>query len=115
LHGIAACGCGDENPIGETMNQQRLQTIIDRVEKHPETFDQTKWGYFFGYIDCKTAYCIAGHAMRDAGETGDPEKAARKWLELTAAEATWLFDSFRKLKDIKYFCKHGKKPKKEKS
>jgi len=97
------------------MNQQRLQTIIDRVEKHPETHDQTKWGYLFGYIDCKTAYCFAGHAMRDAGKTGEPEKHARKWLELTAAETTWLFDSFRKLKDIKYFCKHGKIPRKEKS
>lgn len=37
------------------MNTELLRKIADQIERHPETYDQTKWV-------CGTSACIAGHA-----------------------------------------------------
>lgn len=95
------------------MNQERLQAIINRIDADPTCWEQTRSGYVHNDSWLNGAYAIEGHAMRDAGKVGDPWELGKEWLELTTREANWLFDAFRKLPAIKYFCEYGTKPPKK--
>ena len=89
------------------MNKALILKIADRIEQHPERFDQLDYGdgqavQVGGEPVCKTPACIAGWAAVLSGRGNtfhtdrDPSRRirqeARSALDLTQAEAGRLFD-----------------------
>ena len=90
------------------MNISRFKAILDQIKKHPETWNQCEW-----HSECGTAHCIAGWAQVHSGKYNkDYEysyacKDAQKWLELTYAEAEYLFSPYRTMEEFDIILEHG--------
>ena len=87
------------------MNIQRFKAILDQIKSHPETWNQYVW-----HSHCGTSHCIAGWAQIHAKKIEDicsADNDARKWLELTYAEARYLFAPYRRMEDFDRILEHG--------
>jgi hypothetical protein len=81
------------------MNKERFQEIINKIESNPMSWDQERW-------HCETAHCFAGHAQILSNKpinNGNARKDARVWLDLSKAEANYLFYYKRTLQNFKDF------------
>ena len=79
------------------MNQENYDAVIAKITENPACWDQTEW-------HCGTTHCFAGWAQILSGRQADgstTRRDARKWLELTLAEADYLFDAKRTIKDFR--------------
>jgi hypothetical protein len=67
------------NTSPPTFNIERHNQIIEQIEKHPETWDQSEW-------HCVTTHCYAGWAQIFSGKEPDSGTVihdAKEWLGLT--------------------------------
>ena len=79
------------------MNIERHNAIIAKIEANPQCWDQTTW-------HCGTAHCYAGHAQIESGVKPNVDTVrhdARIWLNLSRAEADYLFEGDRSLAELK--------------
>lgn len=90
----------------------RLDAVIQKIKQHPELWCQSNWGLVKKWYrpECRTPYCLAGHAYEHA--TGnlpilDDQLThyvladfVRGYLDLSHAEALYLFDNTRTLSDF---------------
>ncbi len=103
------------------MRKDRLDEILDHVEREPHTWSQRAY-----HSDCGTAHCVAGHAqlrMRagqgggrlsptgmflegDGGHAGAYADATA-WLDVTPAQANYLFHPSRTLPEMRRFSASG--------
>ena len=76
-----------------------LATAVNHILAHPETWDQQEW-------HCGTKHCIAGHCelLATGKETRYTSDIAQELLGITVAEADWLFDARRTLREIYGFA-----------
>ena len=85
------------------MNEEHYKHVLDKIKKNPKTWNQLHW-------HCKTTHCFFGHAQIEAGKAPNDDtvrRDAREYLELTAAEATWLASPKRTLADFESFLAEG--------
>ena len=78
------------------MNQANYDAVIAKITENPACWDQMKW-------HCGTVHCFAGWAQILSGRQADgptTRRDARKWLELTLAEADYLFAGQRTLGEL---------------
>ena len=70
--------------------------IIQQIESHPETWDQTLW-------HCGTTRCYGGWAAVLCGASWNPcvIKSAISSLNLTERQANYAFGSARTLEELK--------------
>lgn len=91
------------------MNKENIEILIKHLKEvrdiNPDLFDMLDWGAEFlmeaedvewDWEECKTAACLAGHAVAVLGdytttEIGDIMDQARVLLSLTFKEASRLF------------------------
>jgi hypothetical protein len=69
------------------VNKERFKQVLDQIQQHPETWKQDTW-------HCGTTHCFAGWAQILSGceaNTDTARRDARIWLDLSIAEADWLF------------------------
>lgn len=60
-----------------------LDAILDHIEAHPEEWEQ---GYYGFKTECKTAYCVAGHALVRAG-------IHIAWEQLDTLDGSWEWEA----------------------
>lgn len=92
------------------MNQERYQKIIDQIREHPESWNQKVY-----HSGCGTKHCIAGwaHLHKNSGvyelpyDVSDVLRDAKEWLELTPAQALYLFSSTRTLEHLVHGYQDG--------
>lgn len=90
---------------------EKLDRIIDHIERHPEEWRQASYGL---RTECGTAFCVAGHAaVLDRAELvwdfGTlvrvdgvmPYRYGQQALDLTEQQADELFDENNRLNTIK--------------
>lgn len=81
------------------MNEERFRQVLEQIENHPETWDQTDW-----HSDCGTAHCFAGWAQILSGAPivkGHARRDARIYLDLSRDEADYYFNGDRTLEDFR--------------
>jgi hypothetical protein len=81
------------------MNRENFQKVLDQIQSHPETWKQSSW-------HCGTTHCFAGWAQILAGKSPDEDtvrRDARMFLELSLADADYLFAPHRPLSDFREY------------
>jgi hypothetical protein len=81
------------------MNRENFQKVLDQIQSHPETWKQSSW-------HCGTTHCFAGWAQILAGKSPDGDtvrRDARMFLELSLADADYLFAQHRPLSDFREY------------
>lgn len=67
-------------------NKERLEAVLEQINKHPKTWIQSDW-------HCGSSHCFMGWAQVMSGKRPDDDKAladGAKWLGLTHTEALQL-------------------------
>lgn len=96
------------------LNADLFRKIADVIEREPNLYDQTQWGFGeFNYFSkmcphippeqvhtCSTSHCIAGLAVALTPPADRPvssvSKSAMKLLGLSSAQADYLFSTLWK-------------------
>ena len=79
--------------------RQLMLTVLEHVQKHPETWDQERW-------HCGTSHCFAGFAQTWNGAEGDSgtcQEAALEALGITREGGQLLFDCYNTMEEIGTF------------
>jgi hypothetical protein len=79
------------------MNRENYRKVLDQIEAHPETWNQSFW-------HCGTTHCFAGWAQILSGKPADDgtvRRDARIYLDLSLIEADYLFAPQRTLDDLR--------------
>ena len=88
---------------GVIMNKKHFKKILKKIKKYPESWNQRSY-------HCGTAHCIAGHAQIEMGKPPldrDARSDAREYLDLSFAEADYIFAIPRTIEDFDKFLKTG--------
>ena len=79
------------------MNKANYRRVLDQIEQHPDTWDQSQW-------HCGSTHCFAGWAQLLSGKTSNEEttrRDARIYLDISIHEADYFFDARRTLEELK--------------
>ena len=85
------------------MNKENFAKVLQQIESHPETWEQTRW-------HCGTKHCLAGWAQILSGKEPNDNtvrRDARAFLDLSMAEADYLFDSWCSVEEFRDVLKNG--------
>lgn len=88
------------------MNIENFKIVLDKITADPSSWDQDSW--HCGTTHCETTHCFAGWAQILSGKEADTITArndAVRFLELTEAEAEYLFHTQRTIQDFEDFLK----------
>ena len=81
--------------------RQLMLTVLEHVQRHPETWDQERW-------HCGTSHCFAGFAQTWNGAEGDSstcQEAALEALGITREGGQLLFDCYNTMEEIVTFVR----------
>lgn len=106
---------GDDKKEAKSMTpigQQRLLEIVGRITQRPEIWNQSS-------AHCGSAHCVFGHAqiarhlaigIVECYDHLTPFAYldGMDWLQLTAAEANYIYSSYRSLEELQHFAITGK-------
>ena len=84
--------------------EKLLKTAVNQILRHPDTWDQATW-----HSECGTKHCIAGWCQILSGNkvsACDAMRDARAALDISSADACWLFSGARSLGEIYHFAKN---------
>ena len=79
------------------MNKANYRRVLDQIEQHPDTWDQSQW-------HCGSTHCFAGWAQLLSGKTSNEEttrRDARIYLDISIHEADYFFGAKRTLEELK--------------
>ena len=79
------------------MNKQNYQRVLDQIEQHPDTWDQSQW-------HCGSTHCFAGWAQLLSGKTSNDKttrRDARIYLDMSFCEADYFFSPHRTISELR--------------
>ena len=91
-------------PAAPLRGEKLLKAAVNQILRHPDTWNQATW-----HSECGTKHCIAGWCQILSGNkvpTCDVWRDAQAALDISSADASWLFSGDRSLREIYHFAKN---------
>ena len=79
------------------MNKANYRRVLDQIEQHPDTWDQSQW-------HCGSTHCFAGWAQLLSGMPANDEttrRDARIYLDISIHEADYFFSPHRTISELR--------------